>query len=124
MAAALNNFMFYFDIIPVILAIAALFVMGNTYSKARRSSDKVSIFLSSIACIMLIIAQTGWQYSVYVLNDIQGTAWANYVWSVFNILVTVIFNVGYIRYNRATLDSFRFHKKDDKSTDSSSANRY
>lgn len=60
MSTALNNFMFYFDIIPVILAIAALFVMGNTYSKARRSSDKVSIFLSSIACIILIIAQTGW----------------------------------------------------------------
>lgn len=122
--AAFNNFMFYFDIIPVILAIVALFVMGNTYSKARRSSDKVSIFLSSIACIILIIAQTGWQYSVYVLNDIQGTAWANYARSTFNILVTVIFNIGYTRFNRAAMDSFKFHKKDDRSADSSGTNRY
>lgn len=124
MSTALNNFMFYFDIIPVILAIVALFVMGNTYSKARRSSDKVSIFLSSIACIILIIAQTGWQYSAYILNDIQGTAWANYAWSAFNILVTIIFNIGYIRFNRAAMDSFKFHKKDDRSAESSGTNRY
>lgn len=97
---SVNILMLYVDTIPVVLAATALFSLGHNYKRSRRNADKLSIFLQSIACIILIIAQTGWQYSFYILDDlddIKGTEWQNYAWQAFNLITMIIFNLGFIR---------------------------
>ena len=54
------NPMFFVDLIPVVMAITALFGMGFTYKNSRRKMDKVKIYLASMACVILVIAQSGW----------------------------------------------------------------
>jgi len=74
------NPMFFIDLIPVLMAITAIFGMGFTYKNSRRKLDRVKVYLASLACIILIIAQSGWTYSYYILNDLKGTEWSNYAW--------------------------------------------
>jgi hypothetical protein len=52
--------MFFVDLVPIVMAITALFGMGFTYKNSRRKMDKVKIYLASMACVVLIIAQSGW----------------------------------------------------------------
>lgn len=79
------------DFLPVILAIIATVFISNSYSKVRRKSDFIVKVLMLIACILLIVAQTSWWQSAMIEKNMDGTAFANMLWLIFNVLVMIIF---------------------------------
>lgn len=78
------------EIIPIILAFAAIYVSANATMTARRSTDRIRAGLSVVAAVLLIVAQTSWYVTSVILGQMEDTSFANHIWSVFNILVMLI----------------------------------
>ena len=73
---------FYFDMIPVVLAIIALYKL----SFVRRN---LIIVLLKLAAIILIICQTTWIHS-YLNNYSMIESLMDNLWTVFNSIVMIV----------------------------------
>lgn len=86
-----DNMANFIELLPITLGIVAIIINSLSIMNYRRKSDRIRSILSIIASILLIIAQTSW----YVSNSIMGLpydiSWADNIWTVFNILVMIIF---------------------------------
>jgi len=82
---------YFFQIVPIVLAIVSVLACSYRASKDRRKSDRIAMLLSMIASILLIIAQTSWWVTYAIEGDLLGTVFANHVWTIFNSLVMIIF---------------------------------
>ena len=80
----------FFEAIPVILAIVAIFTCGNHAITTRRIHDRQTHIAMVVAAVLLICAQSCWTYTV--LHGMTfGTFIADVIWTIFNTLVMVTF---------------------------------
>jgi len=75
------------EFIPVILAIIAIPTIVNARSLGR---DPKLVWSTAGACVILIIAQTGWIQAILTNNTIALTVF-DYTWTLFNCMVMIIF---------------------------------
>ena len=88
-------FQYVFEALPVLLAIFAAVFCSRKYTQERRHRDKVGLIGAVIASILLAIAQTSWWVASLVEKRLEDTIFANYVWTVFNTIVMLVFiNMG------------------------------
>ena len=76
-----------FEFIPVVLAIIAI---PNLLSTLRQGRSKNLVLSALAACVILIIAQTGWIQAQLSHNTLAWTLFDK-LWTVFNALVMYIF---------------------------------
>jgi hypothetical protein len=82
---------FYFDMIPVLLAVYALYLLSGTQSSLIN-------LLSKFSAITLIICQTTWIHS-YINKFVMLNTFMDYIWTVFNTL-TMLLIVAIAKANR------------------------
>lgn len=82
---------YFFELLPVLLAMIAAVTCASRYSRERRRSDRVIMVLGVLCAVLLIFAQTSWWTSYVVQGHALGTQVANAAWTVFNCLVMVSF---------------------------------
>ena len=74
---------------PIFLAFIAISAIVG----ARERGVKYPvIFLASVACILSIVAQTGWIQAVLTDNTLADTVFNN-IWTIFNSIVMLTFIV-------------------------------
>jgi len=83
---------YFFQLLPVMLAIVAAIVCSVRFTRDRRRHDKLTMLLATVSSVLLIIAQTSWWTTYLISNSLQGTVFANTLWTVFNStsMVTLI----------------------------------
>lgn len=79
-----------FEMLPILLAIVAIFACGYKILTIRRNHDRLKYILMILCSILLIIAQSSWTYTV-LKGEIYGTDIANIVRTLFNSLVMLTF---------------------------------
>jgi len=81
-----------FQLLPVVLAIVAAVSCAIRFAKDRRRYDKWAMLLGTLSSLLLIVAQTSWWTTYIITNSLQGTVFANTLWTVFNStsMVTLI----------------------------------
>ena len=82
-------FRFWFELLPVFLAVVAAIVCAIR-AGVEHGRLKILFTLATIACVLLIVAQTSW-WSVLVFEVVSSgyidDNFANYIWTVFNSIV-------------------------------------
>ena len=78
------------EIIPIVLAIVAIYLASGRLTQLRRTQDRISNIIGIIASIILIVAQSSWYASAVVDGTLQGTWFANQLWTAFNSLVMLL----------------------------------
>lgn len=91
------SFAYVFELLPVALAIAAAISCGTAYKSASGQKSKLVLGLGIVCAVLLICAQSSWWGSFVLLGTLEGTVWANYIWTVFNSLVMLAF-IAYSRH--------------------------
>lgn len=84
---------YIFQILPIILAAIAAVSCAKRFAIDRRRHDRIGMIFGTISAVILIIAQTSW-WATYAINgSLQGTEFANFLWTVFNntIMICLIF---------------------------------
>jgi hypothetical protein len=81
------SWLIIYEVIPIVLAIIAIPNLISTLTHGR--SKKVA-FLALVACILLIIIQTG-EIQALLLNSVLPLSILNKAWTLFNSLVMCIF---------------------------------
>jgi len=81
---------FWFELMPVFLAVFAA-VLCSVRASVERGRLRVFFTLSTVACVLLILAQTSW-WSVIVFELKEITPYidddlSNIVWTLFNTTV-------------------------------------
>ncbi len=89
----MQSFEFYLDLIPVVLAIGVLFNIGTAGQLVATNMSRLTNYLISIACVVLIIAQTSWSFSSHFQHNLNGTWFANLLWFAFDTLCMIIFSM-------------------------------
>ncbi len=88
-------FQYVFEALPVLLSILAAVFCSRKYTQERRSQDRFGLIGAVVASILLTIAQTSWWVASLVEKRLEDTIFANYVWTVFNTIVMLVFiNMG------------------------------
>jgi phosphotransferase system glucose/maltose/N-acetylglucosamine-specific IIC component len=91
-------FQHIFEALPVLLAILAAVSCSKKYTQVRHHRDRAGLIGAVIASILLTIAQTSWWVASLVEGRLEDTIFANYVWTVFNTIVMLVFiNMGVSR---------------------------
>lgn len=90
-----------FELLPVGLALVAAVMCAAKFKLAKDTTDRVVLGIGVACACLLIVAQTSWWGSNLLLGDLEGTVWANHVWTVFNSLVMVGF-IAFARGRRCT----------------------
>lgn len=81
----------FFEVVPLVLAVYAIFTCANRALTTRRAHDRNQFLLMIICAALMIGAQSSWTYTL-LKGDILGTDVANVLWTVFNSLVMVTFS--------------------------------
>lgn len=90
-------FQYVFEALPVLLAIFAVVFCSRKYTQERHYRDRFGLIGAVIASILLTIAQTSW-WVASLEERLEDTIFANYVWTVFNTIVMLVFiNMGISR---------------------------
>ena len=84
----LNMFSGGLDLLPVLLALYALFYIPKAM-RISRDGSKVAYLLTLLMCVSLIIAQSGWMYAVTQNIYLLGTAFDN-IWLIVNTCAVII----------------------------------
>ena len=91
-------FQYVFEALPVLLAIFAAVFCSKRYAQERRYRDRIGLVGAVFASILLTIAQTSWWVASLVEKRLEDTIFANYVWTMFNTIVMLVFiNMGVSR---------------------------
>lgn len=78
---------FLFEMLPLLLAFLAIpYILGCV----EKGYSKISAALAILACILLIINQTGWLQSL-ILQVAFPVWWVDMLWTVFNAVVVLAF---------------------------------
>jgi hypothetical protein len=84
---------FFIDILPVFVAMYALFIMFIQISERNdflSNTHKIAIYMSMVGAVLLILAQGGW--STAYLNGVPFvSSLMDNVWTIFNMLTCVIY---------------------------------
>ena len=80
-----------FELLPLGLAVVAIVLCFQRATTARRHQDKVVLVMALGCCLLLLFAQSSWWISLIVAHSLEGTSWANYIWTIFNSLVMATF---------------------------------
>jgi hypothetical protein len=80
-----------FELLPVGLAVIAAVRCSTRYSMRIRKVDRLTLILAVLNSLLLIFAQTSWWSTYVLLGSLQGTEFANVVWTVFNSLTMIVF---------------------------------
>ena len=80
---------YFFQILPIILAVIAIISCSYRFSKERRKYDRYAMLLSIISSFIMIIAQTSWWVTYAIEGNLMGTIFANNLWTIFNSLIMV-----------------------------------
>jgi uncharacterized membrane protein len=83
----MNTLALLFEFIPVVLAIVAI---PNLLSTLNRGRSKKLVFPALAACILLVIAQTGWIQALLSNNTLAMSTFDK-IWTIFNSLVMYTF---------------------------------
>ena len=100
------EFRFYLELLPILLAILTALACSirATLEKGRL---RYFFIISTVASILLIVAQTSWWNSIVfdsaALGGFIDDNFANYIWTLFNTLVM-------ISYLISAVDSSKFSK--------------
>ena len=78
------------EFIPVGLAIVAIYFASGNLVHNRRTRDKVANVLGMVAAIILVVAQSSWYTSAVLEGNLEGTWFANQLWTIFNSLVMIM----------------------------------
>ncbi len=78
------------ELIPVVLGIVAVYFAAGKLASVRRRADTAVTVLSIIAAILMIVAQSSWYTSAIIERNLEGTWFANQLWTLFNSLVMLI----------------------------------
>ena len=89
----------YIDTLTFVWAIVVLFAYSNWVVVKHGAISVIGLLCSAV----YLIAQSGWTVA-FLLGDVWGRDFSNYIWFIFNTLVFLLLTVLWIR-NR---------KKDDK----------
>lgn len=76
-----------FEFVPVILAIVAIQSLLMSVHYGRR---QITVIPPVIACMLLIVAQSGWMQALISSNTLALTVFDN-IWTIYNALVMTIF---------------------------------
>lgn len=76
--------------LPIILALLAIFACSIRLKFDRRNDFKTVMVLCMIAAALMLTAQTSWWQTRFIGN-LDGEAWANEIWTIFNSLTMIIF---------------------------------
>lgn len=78
------------EFIPVGLAIVAIYFASGNLAHIRRTRDRVANVLGMVAAIILVVAQSSWYTSAVLEGNLEGTWFANQLWTIFNSLVMIM----------------------------------
>lgn len=78
------------ELIPVVLGVLAVYFAAGKLVSSRRKTDTIATVLSISSAIIMIAAQSSWYTSAIVENDLEGTWFANQLWTLFNSLSMII----------------------------------
>ena len=81
----------FFDLLPVLLAIVAIFFLSKRFDTDRRKSGKLVYFMAIACSLIMIVAQLSWWASSILQEDFMGQTFANILWTVFNSLTMITF---------------------------------
>ena len=78
------------ELTPIVIAVLATLAASTNYSRANRnnnSNTRIIAMLSMVSAIMLIVAQSSWYVLVVVMDKLEDSVYANYLWTAFNCLI-------------------------------------
>lgn len=81
-----------FELMPVFLASLAFVYCSLQIGRQEDWRDKVFFTLACVNCVLLMLAQISWTWTVYI-GDTIGTLLADYTWTIFNSSVMVSYLV-------------------------------
>jgi Na+/melibiose symporter-like transporter len=79
------------DLLPVLLAIVAIFFLSKRFNTDRRKSGRFVYFMATVCAIIMIVAQLSWWASSVLQEDFMGATFANILWTLFNSLTMITF---------------------------------
>ncbi len=82
---------YIFELLPVMLAFAAAISCSVRFTVERRKDYRVAMIIAAVCAILLVVAQTSWWVSYAINGNLQGTVFANTIWTIFNSLTMVTF---------------------------------
>ena len=82
--------MAYLDIVPLILAIIAVYVSAVKYQDAKLEKDKIILLIGILVSIILIIAQTSLFVSTDILTNNNDSSFASKLWLLFDTVVMLL----------------------------------
>jgi hypothetical protein len=80
----------FFEALPIVLAVLAIFVCMTQALNTRRSHDRLVYLLMVLCAALMVAAQSSWTYTM-LKGDLLGTDASNILWSVFNSLTMATF---------------------------------
>lgn len=80
-----------FELIPVLLAVIAAGSCATSYHRDRRKHTRTAMLLAIVASVLLIVAQASWWTTRLYTHSLQGTEFANAIWTIFNSLTMVVY---------------------------------
>jgi len=80
-----------FQILPIVLAFVAAISCSISFARDRRTQDKVGMVIACLSSVLLIVAQTSWWTTYLIEHSLQGTVFANTIWTVFNSTTMIAF---------------------------------
>lgn len=82
--------MIYIDIVPLILAIIAVYVSATKYQEAKLEKDRIRLLFCILISIILIIAQTSLFVSTDILPNTRDSSFASQLWIIFDSVVMLL----------------------------------
>lgn len=79
------------EAIPIVLAIYAAVACAKQYTLDRRRHTKRVLLIGVVSSLLLIIAQTSWYITFVLDHNLQGTWFADQIWTLFNSLTMLAF---------------------------------
>lgn len=80
-----------FELVPIALSILATILVFQKAKSTRRDHDRSVMVLAFMSCVMLLVAQSSWWVTVVVDGSLEGTGWADVVWTLFNSTVMLTY---------------------------------
>lgn len=75
------------EFIPILLAFTAIVIIAISKKPAQ---DRWMAVLVLLACVLLLIAQTGWLQAL-LLGNMVGMGLFEHIWTIFNIIVMLTY---------------------------------
>ena len=88
-----------FWFLPILLACISVIVCSMEFTRTNNFKTKFLLFLSIIASMLLILAQTSWWSTFSINHSAQVTNFEQSAWLMFNTITPIVF-VGYALLKR------------------------